>query len=74
LNKESPLNSERMCEVASTGCHGGGDPVNDHDSYAVGYLFQGEWCLESEPGFDWIRKIALRYYGDPERVEREIAE
>jgi predicted pyridoxine 5'-phosphate oxidase superfamily flavin-nucleotide-binding protein len=51
----------------------GGDPVNDHDSYGVGYLFQGEWSLEGEPGFDWIRKIALRYWGDPERVEREIA-
>ena len=51
----------------------GGDPVNDHDSYAVGYLFQGEWSLEGEPGSDWIRKIALRYWGDPERVEREIA-
>jgi hypothetical protein len=51
----------------------GGDPVNDHDSYTVGYLFQGEWALDGEPGFDWIRKIALHYWGDPERVEREIA-
>jgi predicted pyridoxine 5'-phosphate oxidase superfamily flavin-nucleotide-binding protein len=51
----------------------GGDPANDHDSYGIGYLFQGEWSLEGEPGFEWIRKIALRYRDDPERVEREIA-
>lgn len=52
----------------------GGDPVNDHERYGVGYLFQGEWSLEGEPDFEWIRKIARRYWDDPERVEREIAE
>jgi predicted pyridoxine 5'-phosphate oxidase superfamily flavin-nucleotide-binding protein len=52
----------------------GGDPVNDHESYAVGYSFQGEWSLEGEPGFDWVRRIARRYWDDHERVEREIAE
>jgi len=36
----------------------GGDPVNDHERYAVGYLFQREWSLEGEPGFEWIRKTA----------------
>lgn len=51
----------------------GGDPVGDHEGYAVGYLFQGEWALEGEPGFDWIRRIAHRYWDDDERVEREIA-
>jgi predicted pyridoxine 5'-phosphate oxidase superfamily flavin-nucleotide-binding protein len=51
----------------------GGDPVGDHESYAVGYLFQGEWALEGEPGFDWIRRIARRYWDDDGRVEREIA-
>ena len=51
----------------------GGDPINDHESYAVGYLFQGEWSLEDEPGFDWIRRIARRYWDDHDRAEREIA-
>jgi predicted pyridoxine 5'-phosphate oxidase superfamily flavin-nucleotide-binding protein len=52
----------------------GGDPVNEHESYAVDYLFQGEWSLEGEPGFEWIRRIARRYWGDHDRVEREMAE
>ncbi len=51
----------------------GGDPINNHASYAVGYLFQGEWSLEGEPGFEWIRRIARRYWDDHHRVEREIA-
>lgn len=52
----------------------GGDPVGDHVAYAVGYLFQGEWSLEGVPDFNWIRKIACRYWDDRDRVEREIAE
>jgi len=52
----------------------GGDPVNDHESYAAGYLFLGEWSLEGEPGFDWIRRIARRYWNDQERIERELAD
>ena len=52
----------------------GGDPVNEHERYSAGYLFLGEWALEGEPGLDWIRRIAQRYWGDHERVEREIAE
>jgi predicted pyridoxine 5'-phosphate oxidase superfamily flavin-nucleotide-binding protein len=51
----------------------GGNPVNDHQSYSVGYLFQGDWAVEGEPGLDWIRRIALRYRDDVARVEREIA-
>ena len=51
----------------------GGDPVGDHERYAVGYLFQGEWSLEGEPESEWIRRIALRYWQDPARAERETA-
>lgn len=51
----------------------GGEPVGDHERYAAGYLFQGEWLIEGEPGFDWIRRIARRYWDDEERIEREIA-
>lgn len=50
----------------------GGDPRDDHASYGPGYLFQGDWSLEGEPGFDWIRRIAMRYWNDAERVEREV--
>lgn len=51
----------------------GGDELDDHARYTPGYLFQGEWTLEGEPGFDWIRRIARRYWADDARVEREIA-
>ncbi|MBN2303186.1 MAG: pyridoxamine 5'-phosphate oxidase family protein [Anaerolineae bacterium] len=50
----------------------GGDPVNAHDSYTAGYLFQGEWALEGDPDFEWIRKIAYRYRDDHTRAEREF--
>lgn len=51
----------------------GGEPVDDHKEYGLGYLFQGEWSLEGEPEFEWVRKIAFRYLRDHERVEQNIA-
>lgn len=50
----------------------GGNPLDDHARYSVGYLFQGTWALEGAPGFDWIRRIAPRYWDDTARIEREI--
>lgn len=52
----------------------GGDANNDYSSYQVGYLFQGDWAIEGEPGFDWIRRIAYRYVDDREKAERDLAE
>lgn len=52
----------------------GGDPKDDYSSYQVGYLFQGDWIIEGEPGFDWIRRIAYHYVDDREKADRDIAE
>lgn len=52
----------------------GGDPLRNYRHYDVGYLFQGEWTLEGEPGFDWIRRIAYRYVDDRAAADRDIAE
>lgn len=52
----------------------GGEPLEEHQGgYGTGYLFQGEWAIEGEPGFEWIRRIAPRYWDDPARVARDIA-
>lgn len=52
----------------------GGDTDDDYTSYQVGYLFQGDWSVEGEPGFEWIRRIAYRYVDDREKAERDLAE
>jgi hypothetical protein len=52
----------------------GGDPKGDHRAYHVGYLFQGDFSLEGEPGFEGITRIAHRYRDDEEQTERDIAE
>jgi hypothetical protein len=52
----------------------GGDPVSDeHKAYQTCYLFQGEFSLEGEPGYDLIRKMAYRYMDDHDEAERDIA-
>jgi len=52
----------------------GGDPKRDHRTFQEGYLFQGDFSLEGEPGFDWIRKITYRYRDDHDQAERDMAE
>lgn len=51
----------------------GGDALADYRHYGVGYLFQGDFSLEGEPGFDWIRRIAYRYVDNRELADRDIA-
>ena len=53
----------------------GGDPVSDqHRAYHPGYLFQGDFFLEGEPGFEGITRIAYHYRDDHEQTVRDIAE
>lgn len=53
----------------------GGEPKDDSFvGYQVGYLFQGDWSIEGEPGFEWIRRIAYRYVDDRAQADRDIAE
>jgi PPOX class probable F420-dependent enzyme len=52
----------------------GGDPQSDHRAYHVGYLFQGDFSIEGEPGCDWITRIAYRYRDDHEQADRDIVE
>jgi hypothetical protein len=39
----------------------------------AGYLLKGEYCIEEDPGFGWLKRTAY-HYGDGERAERNIAE
>jgi hypothetical protein len=50
----------------------GGDPLDENISYQPCYLFQGDFSIEGEPGFDWITRIAYRYRDDHEQTDRDI--
>ncbi|MBN2303187.1 MAG: pyridoxamine 5'-phosphate oxidase family protein [Anaerolineae bacterium] len=52
----------------------GGDPLDGHRKYSPGYLFLGDWALDGEPGFEWIRKITHHYRDDHEQADRDIEE
>jgi hypothetical protein len=51
----------------------GGDPLDEHRTFQEAYLFQGDFVLEGEPGFDWITRIAYHYRDDHEAADRDIA-
>ena len=50
----------------------GGDPLDENLTYQPCYLFQGDFALEGEPGFDWITRIARRYRDDHAQTDRDI--
>jgi PPOX class probable F420-dependent enzyme len=50
----------------------GGDPLDENITYQPCYLFQGDFSIEGEPGFDWITQIAYRYRDDHEQADRDI--
>lgn len=50
----------------------GGDPLDENRTYQPCYLFQGDFFVEGEPGFDWITRIAYRYRNDHEQADRDI--
>lgn len=52
----------------------GGEPQGDHRAFHTGYLFQGDFSIEGEPGFEGIRKIARRYRDDWEQADQDIAD
>jgi nitroimidazol reductase NimA-like FMN-containing flavoprotein (pyridoxamine 5'-phosphate oxidase superfamily) len=42
---------------------------------AAGYLLKGTYRIEEDPGFKWIERTINHYNpGDPERIERNLAE
>ena len=51
----------------------GGDPLDENITYEPCYLFQGDYVLEGEPGFEGITRIARRYRDDHAQTERDIA-
>jgi len=41
---------------------------------AAGYLFKGNYSIEEDPGFKWLKRTINHYcQGEPERVERNMA-
>jgi hypothetical protein len=52
----------------------GGDPLDENRTYQPCYLFQGDFSLEGEPGFDLITRIAYRYRDDHDQADRDILE
>jgi hypothetical protein len=52
----------------------GGGPLDENRTYQPCYLFQGDFSLEGEPGFDLITRIAYRYRDDHDQADRDIAD
>ena len=52
----------------------GGEPKNAAGrDYDPGYLFQGEFTVETDPENIWIKRIG-RHYRDDNQIEQDIAE
>ncbi len=45
----------------------GGDPGD-----GGGYLIKGDWCVEPDPDFGWMKALT-RHYEEPEQAEKDIA-
>lgn len=52
-------------------CIGGGETAQGR--IGPGYLFKGECTSEEDPGYEWLRRVTLRYE-PPEEAERNIAQ
>ena len=50
-------------------CIGGGEAAGG--AIDAGYLFKGQCTAEEDPGYQWLRRITLRYRS-PEVAEKEI--